>query len=116
MYRIVETINEGIIGENMAVTIKTDGKWRNLLYGYELPKKQRKEFSYIKSQQEFDTTNFAKYRGNYYDVSDFSHIGDRMGYGEFKSWHGIVSDTYFSGIVIKLSSDGERYKIGRFYS
>lgn len=98
----------------MAVTIKTDGKWRNLLYGYELPKKQRKEFNYL-TDEKFDVGNFAKYRGNYYDIAEFSRIGDRAGYGEFKGWHGIVSDSYFSGVLIKLSSDMERYKIGRFY-
>ena len=55
----------------MAVTIKTDNKWRNLLYGYELPVKWRREFDYIKSDEEFETRNFAKYRGNYYDVDEF---------------------------------------------
>ena len=99
----------------MAVMIKTDGKWRNLLYGYELPKKQRKEFNYL-TDEEFNVGNFAKYRGNYYDVGGFSRINNRVGYAEFKGWDGIVSDSYFSGMLIKLSSDGERYKIGRFYS
>lgn len=99
----------------MAVTIKSDKKWRNLIYGYELPKKWRKEFDYL-TDEEFETRNFAKYRGWYYDINEFSAINDRMGYAEFKGWDGIVSDSYFSGVVIKLSSDGEQYKIGRFYS
>jgi hypothetical protein len=105
------------------ITIKTDNKWRNLLYGYELPKKQRKQFDYIKSDEEFETRNFAKYRGNYYDVGEFQllpTIGDSSGkhvvYPVFRGWDGYMSDTYFSGVVIKLSSDGEQYKIGRFYS
>jgi len=101
----------------MAVTIKTDNKWRNLLYGYELPKKQRKEFDYL-NDEEFAISNFAKYRGNYYDVGEFQRVPDiRNEDGPmFAKWDGYKSDSYFSGILIKLSSDGERYKIGMFYS
>jgi hypothetical protein len=107
----------------MVVTIKSDRKWRNLLYGYELPKKQRKEFDYIKSDEEFETRNFAKYHGQYYDINEFQVlpiIGDASGkhvvYPEFRGWDGYMNDTYSSGVLIKLSSDGEQYKIGRFYS
>lgn len=107
----------------MAVTIKTDNKWRNLLYGYELSKKWRKEFDYIKSDEEFVNHNFAKYRGWVYDVNEFQRlptIGDTSGrnvvFPVFRGWDGYTNDTYFSGILIKLSSDGEQYKIGRFYS
>ena len=34
----------------------------------------------------------------------------------FRGWDGYANDTYFSGTIIKLSSDGERYKIGRYYN
>jgi hypothetical protein len=101
----------------MAVTIKTDGKWKKLLYGYELPKKQRKEFDYL-TDEEFDVQNFARYRGNYYDVSEFQivpRIESEDG-PKFAKWDGYSQETYFSGVLIKLSSDGEQYKIGRFYS
>jgi hypothetical protein len=101
----------------MAVTIKTDGKWKKLLYGYELPKKQRKEFKYL-TDEEFDVRNFAKYHKNYYDINEFMRIPkiqseDAEAFGR---WDGYTSDTAFSGVLIKLSSDGERYKIGMFYS
>jgi len=110
----------------MAVTIKTDGKWKNLLYGYQLPKNQRKEFSYL-TDEEFDVWSFARLGGNYYDVAEFQRlptIGDTSGkhvvyhvvYPVFRGWDGYMNDAYSSGILIKLSSDGERYKIGRFYS
>jgi hypothetical protein len=101
----------------MAVTIKSDKKWRNLLYGYELPKKQRKEFDYL-TDEEFDTRNFAKYRGNYYDVGEFQRVPSIKSEDgpAFVKWDGYMSDSYFSGVLIKLSSDGEQYKIGMFYS
>lgn len=97
----------------MAMTIKSDKKWRNLLYEDELPKKQRKEFDYL-NDEEFATRNFAKYRGNYYDVNEFMRVPDNG--SAFAKWDGYMSDTYFSGVLITLSSDGEQYKIGRFYS
>ena len=102
----------------MAATIKSDHKWRNLLYGYELPKKQRKEFDYIKSDEEFETRNFAKYHGQYYDINEFQRIPTttEITFKEFAKWDGYMNDTYSSGVLIKLSSDGEQYKIGIFYS
>ena len=98
----------------MAVTIKSDKKWHNFVYGMDLPKKWRKEFNWVKSDEEYSGMNFIKYRGWVHSLDEFSHIGNRVGYGEFRDWDGIVSDSYFSGVVIKVSSDGERYKIGRF--
>ena len=107
----------------MAVVIKTDNKWRNLLYGYELPVKWRREFDWIKNDEEYENTNFAKYHGQYYDINEFQvlpTIGDASGkhvvYPEFRGWDGYMNDTYSSGVLIKLSSDGEQYKIGIFYS
>jgi hypothetical protein len=31
-------------------------------------------------------------------------------------WDGVVSDTYFSGVLIALSNDGEEYIVGTYYS
>ena len=94
------------------VKITTDGKGRNLLYGYELPKKQRKEFSYLEDE-EFGSHSFVKYRGYYYDVSEFMRV---EGNSELRKWDGYHADSYFSGVVITISKDGEKYKIGRFTS
>ena len=104
----------------MAVTIKTDHKWHYFKYGYELSQKERikwrKEFSYIKSNEEFYNRNFAKYRGQLYDINEFMSIKGWSTEPFGKAWDGYMSDTYFSGVVIKISKDGERYKIGRYYS
>jgi hypothetical protein len=35
---------------------------------------------------------------------------------ELKDWDGYQSDSYFSGVVIKISPDGEQYKIGTYFS
>jgi len=103
------------------ITIKTDKKWRNLLYGHELPVKWRREFDWIKNDEEYENTNFVKVPGKhvwYYAVNEFMRIprGVGAGFPELQAWDGYVSDSYSSGVAIKLSSDGERYKICRFYS
>jgi hypothetical protein len=33
-----------------------------------------------------------------------------------KDWHGSHCDTYFSGVLVSLASDGESVTVGRFYS
>jgi hypothetical protein len=93
----------------MAVRIKTDNKWRMFKYGYELPKKCRKEFDWM-SDEEYSTHSFAYYRKRYYALGEF------MVFTEKNAWDGYIADSYFSGIVIKLSKDGDRYKIGLYLS
>lgn len=96
----------------MGVKITSDKKWKYLKSGDELPKKWRKEFDYLTNEQ-YGDTRFAQYRGHYYDVQEFARFeGADSG---FRGWDGYSSDTYFSGIVIKLSTYGELYKIGRYY-
>lgn len=94
----------------MAVKIKTDGKWRNLIYGYEIPQ-MHGEFDYM-AFTDFESHDFAKYRGRYYDPSEFIVTRNTP---ELSKWDGYSADTYFSGIVIKFSKDGEKYKIGRYH-
>ena len=94
--------------------IKTDHKWRNLLYGYELPQKVRKDFDYL-TDEEYATRNFPKYRGYYYDVGEFERIPE-LAEAPMKQWHGYQSDSYFSGILIRFSEDGEQYQIATYFS
>lgn len=95
------------------VTIKTDNKWKYFKYGYELPRKARKEFDYV-DDEEFDSMSFIKYRNWWYSLNDFMRVSS--GRTEFRGWDGYHSDSYFSGIVIKVSGDSESYKIGTYYS
>lgn len=99
------------------VKVTTDHKWKNLLYGYELPESVLSDFDYIEPE-ELPTRSFIKYKGGYYDVGDIMRIDpEREHYPEeFKSWHGYVSETFFSGILVRLSDDGEQYQIASYYS
>ena len=93
------------------VQIITDHKWRHFLFGYELPERAKRYFDWI-SPEEFDSAPFIKYRRRFYALDDFLRL---EGYvpGGFDAYH---SDSYFSCVVIKISDDGESYKIGLMLS
>jgi hypothetical protein len=70
---------------------------------------------------EFDWTNeahaahgdysdgFILYRGTWYHVGMFMRGGP-------EGWDASHGDSFFSGIVIRVSRDGERYQIGTYYA
>lgn len=84
--------------------ITTNHQWRNFLYWYELPEKAKRELDYAD-----EDSAFLKYKGRYYALEEF------MTSFHIEGWHGYSSDSYFSGVLIRLSSDGEQYQIGRYY-
>lgn len=89
--------------------VKSDKKWRTFKYGYELPTKWRKEKNWLKGEK-FDEMNFAYYLGWYYALDEFSAFVDSQPIS--KDWDGYISETYSSAVVIKVSKNGEQYKIG----
>jgi hypothetical protein len=38
-----------------------------------------------------------------------------LGFSQFAGWHGIVSDSYFSGVLFKLCDD-DTVIVGRYFS
>ena len=96
------------------LTIKTDHTFHNFLYGYELTTKEKEDFDYIPAD-EIDSHDFFRYRGQVYDPNEFMATG-LYGGCPFKDWDGYNDQTYFSGILIKYSEDGEQYQVGTYYS
>jgi len=87
------------------MAIVTDNKWKNLKYENEVPARVRKEqFDYL-NDDNGGIDGYFKYRGSWYHTEMFMHTG---AYGE---WHGVHCDSYFSGVLIQLSPDGEQYKV-----
>ena len=58
------------------------------------------------------TTTDSSSKGYWYHTSDFMRIPHGS---DFKGWDGYASDSYFSGVLIKLSRDGEEYMVGTYY-
>jgi hypothetical protein len=86
----------------------TNNRLREFKCYHDVPHKIREtHFDWV----DVDSDMFVKYGGNWYTLSEFSTIN---GIENFEKWSGYISDTYFSGIVIKLVED-EGYVIGRFY-
>ena len=96
------------------LTIKTDNKWKPFRYRYEVPPSVLEDdFDYLDEDEGFD--HFFEYRGNWYHLSDFMII-ERNAPREMRKWDGYLNDTFFSGVVIKVSPDGEEYMVGTFMS
>jgi len=85
--------------------IITNNPWRNLSYGYEMPEALRSDFDYI-APEDFDSHDFVVYRGHWYDIGEFTRCDQTPG------WDGYIGDSFFSGVLIRLSRDGERAIMG----
>lgn len=91
--------------------IKTNNVPRHIIYGWELPENQRKEFDYL-SEEEYENQPFFKYKGRHYDFREFMRCE-----GELKEqgWDGYSADSFFSGVLIKVSDDSESVIVGQYF-
>lgn len=89
----------------------TDNKWKHFTYGYEMPKSVLKDYDHLDESESYD--QFFRYRGVWYHLSDFLNIDHAVSV-PLRVWDGYYSESAFSAVVIKISSDSESYCIGRF--
>lgn len=82
---------------------------RQIIYGYELTEKQKKDFDYL---DDIDNHNFIKYKGHLYDVSEFMSTYNM---DSLKDWDGYSSDSFFSGVLIKFI-DSDYVVMARYLS
>lgn len=101
------------------VTVITNHVPRDTIQAFELSAAEREEFDYLdwKAIEEGrDSAEFVRYKSELYDLGEFSRAGN----AEFNKWDGIMSDTFFSGILVKYVFEGEIYQdavvMGRYYS
>ncbi len=100
------------------ITIRTNHHWRNFLYGYELTDKEREELDFLDWSDDGDaqTQEFIRYRGNII-YPEFERIPVFTGERMFpEPWQGYMSDSYFSGLLIRYSEDCEQYQIATYIS
>lgn len=91
--------------------IRTNNQPRNILHGYDLPENLRKEFDYL-SDEDFGCNDFFKYKGNYYDLGKFMRCPEGL---KNLGWYGYLSDSFFSGVLIKYTDDYESVIVGTYY-
>ena len=94
------------------LTIKTDHKFRELLHWYELTNKERAELSGL--YDGIADSSFFRYRGSVYDLASFMRISEGAPFPE--NYNGYMSDSFFSGVLIELSTCGEAVKVATYYS
>lgn len=93
--------------------IITNNVARFTIDGFALTQKERKEFDYIdwsKIDAGEGSATFFCYKGQLYDLSQFM----RTGSVELSAWDGVAAETYFSGILVKLT--GESVIVARYFS
>lgn len=94
--------------------IITNNVPRVLVAFADLPIKAQADFDYVEELAWFDP-RFVQYKGCWYDVYDSQNITRELGFDQFKGWHGIVSDSFFSGVLFKLC-DNDDVIVGRYFS
>ena len=95
--------------------IKTNHKFRDLLSHWDLTPKELEEFDYIEAMRESGVNRFFRYRGCVYDAGEFTVV-EKGGELKAAGWHAYLSDSYFSGILIRYSGDFESVKVGAYFS
>ena len=100
----------------MALEIKTNHHWRPFAYRNEVPAKVlADQFDWTNEDDHYD--GFFQYRGCWYHLSEFPSFTSFAGGNEpFKDWHGYHPDSAFSGILIRVSRDGERFRVGTYFA
>jgi len=101
------------------IHIRTDGKWKDFVYGYDVPERVRKnQFDWLDDAEGSD--HFFKYQGYWYHLSEFTRTagGGAAGQGSpdlvAAGWEGIKNESYTTGVLIRVSTDGERYMVASY--
>lgn len=96
------------------ITVTTNNRPRSLVSLNEIPARARSWFDYL-DETEHDSPRLVSYRGAYYDV--FDSMVAPAGLAEL-GWHGYQTETYFSGVVFRLTNDhyDDLVTVGRYYA
>ena len=110
-------------GNNMEeLTIIGNGMPREILYGYDLSEKEKEEFDWL---DDIDCSPFFRYRGTVYSLNEIMAVNNPVHNPNPPEWQkgfdGYMSDSYFSGILVKFGSndypdDTDFIRVYRFYS
>jgi hypothetical protein len=88
--------------------ITTNHVPRDLIDAYTLTPADREQFDYLNWRaidDGRDSATFFRYQGDLYDLGEFMR-------GGAEGWDGSTATSAFTGILVKLASDGERVIVG----
>lgn len=101
----------------MSITIKTNNQWRELISFDELSLDEQASHDY----DEDETGTYFRYKGHAYNLGDFVKFGTPWSRkpeadDPLSQWDGILNESAFSGVLVKLSDCGDGVKVARYYS
>ena len=94
------------------ITVTTNNNARPLVSWHDIPENLRGWFDYLDDNMRHES-RLVLYRGAYYDVFDMLRAPASL---SASGWHGYVSETYFSGIAVRLNHDDDTVVIGRYFA
>lgn len=104
-------------------TIVTNWHRLPILDASDLTVEETKGFEYHnwdKLRDGTDSASFFRYKGNVYDLGEFSRVGYIEQFGPYGRWDAYQSDSYFSGIVVKYVLNDPNYDdsviVGTYYT
>ncbi len=94
-----------------------------MIDAWQLTQAERKDFDYIdwvSIDSGLHSASFFRYKKMLYDIGEFSRdFGITKGTGlpdELSAWHGYMSLSAFSAMVIRYTDDNESVVVGMIYS
>lgn len=94
------------------IIVKTDNKWKQFKTRDEVPKKVlADQFDYQRDVYD----GFFKYNGHWYHLDQFMRL-DVGGPLSQAGWQDYSSDSFSTGVLIKISPGGEEYIAGSYRS
>ncbi len=107
------------------MNIITNNKPRQMACLLDLPDNVRAEFDYVAKDGDY-TARFVRYLGHWYDVLDAQVITREARYptgwamvvdetSPLASWHMIVSETFFSGVLFRWGAE-DTVIVGRYFT
>jgi len=94
------------------MNIITNNQPRYLLDFDELTDKEQEDIDI--SVDYWSEVDFVRYKGTVYNLDEFT-VPSNASPDVLKAWDGFLSDSFFSGILVKWSEDGEQVIMGRYY-
>tara|TARA_R100000329_G_C7608221_1_gene215772 strand:- start:968 stop:1252 length:285 start_codon:yes stop_codon:yes gene_type:complete len=90
--------------------ILTNNHEREFLYRCDLSDDEVGQFEWSE-----DETGFIRYKGCAYHLSEFLRVPDSdESTSTFSGWQGYKTDSFFSGVLIRISEDGDTYQIATY--
>lgn len=104
----------------MTLKITTNNNARPIIDASQLSLSAMAYFDYLDWQaikEGRDSASFFRYKGQLYDLGEFLRVDNNTpSLSPLHGWDGYQSDSYFSGIVVKYSTDLESIIVGRYTS